>query len=250
MTARTRVVIVEDEPLARESLRELLANIDWIECVGEAGTGAAALQLIDGTEPDLVFLDIHLPGFDGLELLRRLKHEAAVIFTTAWDRYAVNAFELEALDYLLKPFGRERLHQALDRVRRVLRQPEVPPVAERAQRVFEGERDAPLTRFFARDRGKLVPLRPAEIERLEADDDYVRVHARGQVFLVYLALNDFERRLDPARFLRIHRTHIVNLDFVSHIIPYDGSRMQVEMRDRTRILASRARSRELRELTL
>jgi two-component system LytT family response regulator len=250
MTARTRTVIVEDEPLARQSLRELLADIDWIECVGEADTGSTALRLIEDTEPDLVFLDIHLPEFDGLELLRRLRHETAVIFTTAFDRYAVSAFELEALDYLLKPFGRERLHQALERARRVLRHAELPSVAERAQRVFEGDRDAPLTRFFARDRGKLIPLRPAEIERLEADDDYVRVHARGQVFLVYLTLNDFERRLDPARFLRIHRTHIVNLDFVSHVVPYDGSRMQVEMRDRTRILASRARSRELRELTL
>jgi two-component system LytT family response regulator len=249
MTA-TRALVVEDEPLARRTLRELLAEVDWIECVGEAASGPDALALVDSLEPDLLFLDIQLPGLDGLELLRRIRHQPAVIFTTAFDRYAVSAFELEALDYLLKPFGRDRLQQALDRARRALRQTDAPPLAERARHVFEGDRGAPLQRFFARNRGRLVPINVRDIERLAADDDYVRVFARGQVHLVYLTLNDFERRLDPGKFLRIHRGHIVNLDFVSHLVPYDGSRMQVEMRDRTRILASRARSRELRDLTL
>lgn len=250
MTSRTRTVIVEDEPLARRTLREFVAEVDWIECVGEAETGPAALELIESLEPDLIFLDIQLPGLDGLELLRRLRHQPAVVFTTAFDRYAVSAFELEALDYLLKPFGRDRFLQALERVRRAVRHEDVPPATERAQRVFEGDRGTPLQRFFVRDRGKLIPLNASDIERLEADDDYVRVHSGGRVHLVYLTLNDFERRLDPAKFLRIHRTHIVNLDYVSHLVPYDGSRMQVEMRDHTRLLASRARSKELRELTL
>ena len=108
----------------------------------------------------------------------------------------------------------------------------------------------PLTRVFVRDRGRILPIPVREIERLEAEDDYVALHARGRRFLVYLPLGEFERRLDPDHFLRIHRSHIVNLDHVSALAPYDGARLQVEMRDGTKILASRARSRELRHLAI
>lgn len=247
---QSRVLVVEDEPLARRKLRELLSDIEWLEYVGEADSGEGAIKSIDALKPDLVFLDIQLPGVDGLEVLKRIHHQPAVIFTTAYDRYAVSAFELEALDYLLKPFGRERLDQALERARRVLEDRDAPPVRERAQRAVTASPETPLHTFFVRDQGKLVPVHTGDIERLEADDDYVRVYTRGHVYLVYLTLNDFERRLDPQRFLRVHRTHIVNLDFVSHLVPYDGSRMQVEMRDKTKILASRARSKDLRELLL
>ena len=247
---KTRAVIVEDEPLARQALRELLNDVDWVDCVGEASTGAAAVELIDATEPDVVFLDIQLPGLDGLEVLRRAQHQPGVVFTTAYDRYAVSAFELEALDYLLKPFGRERLHTALERVRKALPAPETEPARDRAERALEGDRDSRLTRFFVRDQGRLVPINTKDVERLEADDDYVRVHSRGRVFLVYLSLNDFERRLDPSRFVRVHRTHIVNLDFVSQLVPFDGNRMQVEMQSGAQILASRARTKVLRDLAL
>jgi two-component system LytT family response regulator len=247
--ARVRALIVEDEPLARKRLSELLADVEWIECIGEADTGPRAVEMIDAQEPDLVFLDIELPGASGLEVLQRVHHQPAVIFTTAYDRYAVSAFELAALDYLLKPFGRDRLLAALGRARRTLAERDEPTPRERAQGALTAA-DALLTRFFVRDRGRLLPITTRDIERLEADDDYVRVHTRGREYLVYLTLNDFERRLDPERFLRVHRAHIVNLDFVSHLAPYDGSRIQVEMRDGTKILASRTRSKELRDLTL
>jgi two-component system LytT family response regulator len=107
-----------------------------------------------------------------------------------------------------------------------------------------------LTRLFVRDRDRIVPVAAADIERLEAADDYVAVHTKARSYLVYLALNDFERRLDPGRFIRVHRAHIVNLDFVKQLVPYDGSRMQIEMRDGTKILASRTRSKELRQLAI
>jgi two-component system, LytTR family, response regulator len=247
---RVRALIVEDEPLARTRLRELLADVDWMECVGEADSGTGAVAAIDTLHPDLVFLDIQLPEFDGLEVLRRAAHQPLVVFTTAFDRYAVSAFELAALDYLLKPFGVERFRAALSRVRKTIDEGAAPETRERAEEALSTERSGPLTRFFVRDRGKLYPISVRDVERLEADDDYVRVYVKGRVHLVYLTLNDFERRLDPERFLRVHRTHIVNLDYVSHLVPHEGSRIEVQMRDGAKVLASRARSKDLRELTL
>ena len=252
---KIRTLIVEDEPLARRTLREILADVPWLECVGEADTGLRAVEMIDALAPDLVMLDIEMPEFGGLEVLNRISHEPAVIFTTAYDRYAVSAFELEALDYLLKPFGRERCLAALERARRAMsadgKSAEAAPpasLAERARHVL-GESGV-LTRLFVRDRDRIVPVAAADIERLEAADDYVDVHTKARSYLVYLTLNDFERRLDPDRFIRVHRAHIVNLDFVKQLVPFDGSRMQIEMRDGTKILASRTRSKELRQLAV
>jgi len=254
---KVRALIAEDEPLARRTLREIIADVPWLECVGEAETGTRAVQMIDALTPDLVFLDIEMPELNGLQVLDRISHEPAVIFTTAYDRYAVSAFELEALDYLLKPFGRERCLAALERARRMFPvnarggrgdAGSAPPVVERARSVMADS--GPLTRLFVRDRDRIVPIAAAEIERLEAADDYVEVRTKSRSYLVYLTLNDFERRLDPERFIRVHRAHIVNLDFVKQLVPFDGSRMQVEMRDGTKILASRARSKELRQLAV
>lgn len=254
MSERVRALVVEDEAPARRRLLELLRRVDWIECLGAAEDGNRAVALIDSLRPDLVFLDIQLPGISGLEVLNRVRHQPAVIFTTAYDRYAVSAFELEALDYVLKPFGEERLLAALRRARRALEDRDTEPVRDRVARALSrGEgttANEPLARFFVRDRGRLVPVDADEIVRLEADDDYVRVFTRDRNYLVYLTLNDFERRLDAQRFLRIHRTHMVNLDFVRQIVPLDGGRMQVELKDGTKIAASRARSRALRERTL
>lgn len=251
MIARTRAVVVEDEPIARAQLRDLLGAVDWIEVVGEASEGRQAIDLIDGLKPDLVFLDIEMPEVNGLDVLRRIAHDPAIVFTTAYDRFAVAAFELEAIDYLLKPFGRDRLVAALERVRRVVREPNGEPVARRASEAIEQlSGNGPLTRIFVRDRGRIVPVSIGDIERLEADDDYVAVHSRGRRLLVYLGMNEFEARLDPHRFLRIHRSHIVNLDHVAAMEAFDATRMQVVMRDGAKLIASRARSRDLRDLAI
>jgi len=253
----TRAIIVEDEPIARRQLRDLVGEVEWIDCVGEAADGQTAVALIDELRPDLVFLDIEMPELSGLEVLRRIRHEPAIVFTTAYDRFAVAAFELEAIDYLLKPFGRDRLRQALDRVRQALGGEQPPSgeasVSNRARAAiarFGADAAGPLTRIFVRDRGRIVPIAIGDVERLEADDDYVAIHVRGRRFLVYLGLNEFEARLDPQRFLRVHRSHIVNLDHVAALAPFDGTRLQVEMRDGTKLTASRTRSRELRGLAL
>jgi two-component system LytT family response regulator len=251
MTNRTRTIVVEDEPIARAQLRDLLLAVDWIEVVGDASDGRQAITLIEEAKPDLVFLDIEMPEINGLEVLKRIQHDPAIVFTTAYDRFAVAAFELEAIDYLLKPFGRDRLTAALDRVRRAVREPDDEPVARRAtEAIDQMSGSGPLTRIFVRDRGRIVPIAIADIERLEADDDYVAVHSRGRRFLVYLGMNEFETRLDPQRFLRIHRSHMVNLDHVAAMEPFDATRMQVIMRDGAKLIASRTRSRDLRGLVI
>jgi two-component system, LytTR family, response regulator len=248
---KTRALVVEDEPIARRQLRDLIADVDWIECVGEAADGVTAVALIDQLQPDLVFLDIEMPELNGLEVLGRIKHDPAVVFTTAYDKFAVAAFELEAIDYLLKPFGRDRLLAALERVRRAVRGDADVPVAQRASEAAEQlSGNGALARIFVRDRGRIVPIAIGDIERLEADDDYVAVHSRGRRFLVYLGMNEFEARLDSERFLRVHRSHIVNLEHVAALAPYDATRLQIEMKDGKKIIASRTRSRELRGLAI
>lgn len=243
-----RVLIVEDEPLARRRLRELLAAHSDVDVTGEVDNGADAIKQIDVLRPDVVFLDVELPNGNGIEVVRGIAHRPHVVFTTAFDNYAVAAFELAAVDYLMKPFGAARLAAALERVR--AHGTDASLLAERASGALENVESAALGRFFVRDRGKLIPINVIDVERFEADDDYVRVVCKGRVHLVYLALNDFERRLDPERFVRIHRSHIVNMDFVKHLVPGDGGRMIVELQDGTRIVASRSRSRELRTLML
>lgn len=244
-----RAVIVDDEALARQRLRDLLEQRGDVDVVGEASDGPGGVALIDDQRPDVAFLDIEMPGGTGLEVMRQAQHQPLVVFTTAFERYAVTAFELAAVDYLLKPFGPERLETAMRRIERVSAV-ESPATSERLDQVLPQGTNNPLGRFFVRERGKLLPLDARDVERLEADDDYVRVVAKGRQWLVYLTLNDFEQRLDPQRFLRIHRSHIVNLDFVRHLVPGDGGRLEVEMQDGSRIAASRTRARELRNLTL
>ncbi|HJU69675.1 MAG TPA: LytTR family DNA-binding domain-containing protein [Gemmatimonadaceae bacterium] len=247
-TGVVRAVIADDEPLARQQLRDFMADVSWLECVGEAATGGEAVRIIDAQQPDIVFLDIQMPEMTGVEVLEKIDHDPAVVFTTAHDRYAVAAFELGALDYLLKPFGRERFLGAVQRARRSLQSEADERPVERVRAALDSNRL--MTRVFVRDRGRILPIPVEEIVRLEAEDDYVGLHARGRRFLVYLPLGEFEKRLDGERFLRVHRSHIVNLDHVSALVPYDGSRLQVEMRDGTKIMASRTRSRELRHLAI
>lgn len=244
------VVIVEDEQPARERLRELVGGISWLSLVGEASDGKEAVALIDRVQPDLVFLDIQLPELSGIDVIRSVKHDPLFVFTTAHDQYAVSAFELQAIDYLLKPFGEERFLAAAERARKALR--EGAGAVSTVERVADAlaPSEGFLSRIFVRDRGKITPILVRDIERLEADDDYVAVFADGKRFLVYLSLTEFERRLNPEQFLRIHRSHVVNLDYVSHLESFDAGRLQVTMRDETKLMASRVKSKELRHLAI
>ncbi len=244
-TLGVTALIVEDEPLARRRLRELMRDVPWMQCIGEAANGRAAINAIDELQPDMVFLDVRLPGCSGIDVLSRVRHRPAVIFTTAHDQFAVTAFELGALDYLLKPFGAERFGRALDRARPILERQAGDTTIERAREVLSR---GPIPRLFVREAGRIVPIRVTAIERLQACDDYVIVHASGRQFRINLTLGELEGRLDPRVFVRVHRSHVVNLDHVSSWTPYDGSRYQITFRDGTSIMASRQRSRLLRDL--
>jgi two-component system, LytTR family, response regulator len=239
---KVTALLAEDEPLARRKLRELIADVAWLEYAGEAADGEAALRMIDDLRPELLFLDIELPGLDGLAVLDRIRHRPAVIFTTAYDRHAVAAFELGALDYLLKPFGRGRFEAAVERARHTL---DVATL-ERVPRAFGASE--PLTRLFVRDRGRILPLALQDVTRLSAQDDYVEVHAGPRRHLVHLPLSELERRLDPSRFVRVHRSHIVNVDHVAAFDLGEDGRLEVVMKDATCLVASRSRSRQLRPL--
>jgi two-component system LytT family response regulator len=168
-----------------------------------------------------------------------------VIFTTAHDRHAIAAFELGAVDYLLKPFGRDRFARALERAKPLLEKQLGTGATARARELLTS---GPIPRLFVRDAGRIVPIRVASIERLEAADDYVLVHSAAGTFRIHVSLSDLEARLDPRVFVRVHRSHLVNLDHVASWVPYDGSRFQVTLRSGATLMASRQRSRVLRDL--
>ena len=239
---QVRAVIVEDEPHARASLRDYASDVSWLTVVGEAVEGAAAVTLIDELEPDLVFLDICLPEASGLEVLERVHHRSEVVFTTAHDQYALAAFELGALDYLLKPFGRQRFQTAMERVSRRLQSPVA--AADRARAVF----DRPLRRLFARTRDSIVPIDVSTIRHIKACDDYVEVHSEAGEHLLRTTLSELASRLDPDVFLQIHRSHVINLDAIVKLVPFDARRLLVQLRDGTEIVASRSASEALRSL--
>ena len=244
---KTRVVIIEDEPFARQTLKDFLAETDWVELVGEADNGVEALRLLRKLRPQLVFLDVQMPGLSGFQVLEQIDYEPAVIFTTAYDDYAVRAFEFGAIDYLLKPFGRARFRKTIDRLRRLLEAADGPPDQMTLRERTESAQSERLTRLFVRDRQRILPLVIEDISRLEGGDDYVTVHAKGRSFLVGLRLHEFEQRLPPDRFRRVHRSHIINLDYVSSIEPYDR-RLLIKMHDGSEVLASRSASQALRDL--
>jgi two-component system, LytTR family, response regulator len=249
MTSRLRAVIADDEALARRKLRDFLAGLPDVECVGEAADGNEAVRVVREAEPDVLFLDIRMPGASGMEVLDRLEDPPYVVFTTAYDRYAVAAFELQALDYLLKPFGAERLRRAVDRAKRAL----AVDGRGRSDAVRTGTAatsEGPITRLFVRERGKIVPVSVETIRRLEAGDEYVALYVEERRYLVSLRLREFEARLDPERFVRVSRSDIVNLDFVTALVPYDGTRLAVQLDDGTSLVASRSRSRALRRLAV
>jgi len=237
-----RALIADDEPLARRTLRDHLREVDWIDVAGECGDGLSTIRAVDELRPDLLFLDIRMPGASGIAVAEQIVHRPYIIFTTAFDRYAVTAFEIGALDYLLKPFGRERVHAVLARARTAIEHG-MPAVAARAN-VLSPSR--PLSHVFVKERGRMLAVPLDRVERLEACDDYVALYADGRRHLLHARLQDLAARLEPSRFVRVHRSHVVNLSFVAAIEPRDGSRLTILLTSGARVPASRAGSAQIK----
>ena len=240
------MVVADDEPVARAGLKDMLAELGWLEVVGEASNGLNAVATIDRLRPELVFLDIQMPGLIGTDVLSRLRHRPYVIFTTAYGEHAATAFELGAVDYLLKPFGSARLAKSLERIRAVLGEPGSPSA-------FDRLRDAlgtgPVSRLFVRTGTGVVPVSVESVMWLEASGDYVTAHTATGRHLMHVSLNRIEARLDPKKFTRIHRAHIVNLDHVS-AFRRTGRELLAELKNGVRLPVSRERAKEIRSLGL
>ena len=246
-----RALIVEDEPLAIDRLRSCLAYVDALELIGEARDGETATTLIDRLQPDLVFLDIQLPLRTGFEVLRCCRHRPAVIFTTAHNEYAVSAFEWGAFDYLLKPFGKERVRTAIERFEQRSGFSDNPADngAALAERLETAESRGALRRFFVKQHGVTVPVEVDSIFAILAEGDYCRVHVEAKSHLVHLPLREFERRLAREDFLRVHRSALINAGRVVRIEPV-GRGAQVTLGNGVVVPASRAGVAKLKMLRL
>jgi two-component system LytT family response regulator len=244
---KVTTLIVDDEPVARAGLRAMLGAFDWVSVVGEAADGGAAVEAIDRLRPELVFLDVQMPGLLGTEVARRIQHRPFIIFTTAYSQHAVTAFEVSAVDYLLKPFGAVRLASALERVRSAVGEPASESVLERLSGTLAG---GPITRIFVRTGGALIPLAVSSVSRFDAEGDYVFAYVGGARHVLSLPLSRLEERLDPARFVRVHRTHIVNLDHVRAFRPDARGNLRAELADGAFVPVSRSRAQALRSLGL
>jgi DNA-binding LytR/AlgR family response regulator len=243
-----RVVVVDDEELARARIRGLLKAFDDLECVGEAENGLEAVERIRELGPDLVFLDIQMPGMDGFEVLAALDDVPLVIFATAYDEYALKAFEVNSIDYLLKPIEKERLASAVERARELLAGGR--ELGREIERIAGLVRSRGVERLPVQKGRKIVLVDHADIVWIEASEGLVFVHTADQRLLANTTMAELEARLDPASFFRTHRSSIVNLNHVVEIVPWFGGKYKIVVDDaaRSELVLSRARAKALRAI--
>ena len=246
-----RTLIVDDERLARQKVRTLLDDDAEIEIVGECANGTEAIAAVRKQKPDLLLLDIEMPGSNGFEVLQRLRSERLpmVVFITAHNEYAVKAFEVEAIDYVMKPFDRRRFHDALRRAKRQLSDDANESEARLLRLLERVVKPKSLDHFVvkARDRTFLVAVN--DVDWIEAEGKYVRLHTAGAAHLIRESISDVEERLDARRFLRIHRATIVNVKRIQEMHKGFGGSVFVVLRDGTKLTMSRRYRGRIRELT-
>lgn len=240
-----RTLIVDDERLARNELKRLLEPYTKIEIIGEAANAEEALVMIEDLQPELLFLDIQMPGKNGFELLTSIEGKSPeVIFTTAYDEYAIKAFEFNALDYLLKPIDNERLKETIHRIEENQSQPEATlPSNERAEKIL-GEAD----QVFVKDGEKCWFVKLGKIRLFESMGNYVRLHFDDQKPLVLKSLNNLEERLDPNTYFRANRKHIINLQWIEKIEPWFSGGLLVTLQGGDKIEISRRQAIRFKEL--
>ena len=232
---RIRTLIVDDEPLARAMLRSFLADDAGIEVIGECCDGYTAIEMIESAAPDLVFLDIQMPDLDGFGVLRALAPEAIpnIAFVTAYDQFALQAFDVHAIDYLLKPFDRERFQRTLERAKQQISLQKRKDVNEELLRMLneQSARPQPLKRILVKSGDKSFFVRPEEISWIEAQGNYVALHVGAQSFLLRQTITALEATLDPAKFQRIERSTIVNLDAIREMHPAGRGEYEIVLKE-------------------
>jgi two-component system, LytTR family, response regulator len=248
---KVRVVVADDEPLARERLKTLLSREDWVDLVGECRDGNEAIASIARLQPDLVFLDIQMPGATGFEVIDAIgpARMPLVVFVTAFDQYALRAFEVHALDYLLKPFDRERFEQALGRARQQLDRRNNGDLERRLLELVQDLKPAPqrLERFVIKSGGRVFFVRADEIDWIEAAGNYVKLHVNDETHLFRETMNALEAQLDTDTFFRIHRSHIVNIERIKELQPWFNGEYVVFLKNGTRLTLSRGYREKLQE---
>jgi two-component system LytT family response regulator len=243
-----RVILVDDEHLARALLRELLAAHADIDIVAECANGFEAVKAIAELEPDLVFLDIQMPKLDGFEVAELAGIKTQYLFVTAFDQFALRAFEVHAVDYLLKPFSRARLEQALAHARSRVGPALGAATGTPAVLAEAAQRKGYLERVLIRDGTRVQVIAAADIDYIEAQDDYVQVSAGGKAWLKNQRLAELESQLDPGAFLRVHRSYIVRLGAIRRMEPAGKDSHCAVLKDELRIPVSRSGYQKLREL--
>jgi two-component system LytT family response regulator len=251
-SACIRTLIVDDEPLARERIRDILASDPQIESIADCGNGRDAIEAIQLLSPDLVFLDVEMPGIDGFGVLEALPRDRipTVIFVTAYDQYAVRAFEVYALDYLLKPFDQERFDKALDRAKGHIANQQNDSLSQRILSALEEIKTRPvhLERLVIKMNGHVFFMKAEEIDWLEAEGNYVRLHAGKESHLLRDTISALESQLDPKKFIRVHRSAIVNIDRITELQPWFHGEYRIILREGVQLTLSRTYREKLHEL--
>lgn len=243
-----RTLIVDDEAPARERLKRYLASLKGVKVIGEANDGVQAVEMIEAQSPELVLLDIQMPGLDGFGVVEALEDPPAIIFVTAYDQYAIRAFQVHALDYLLKPFSQQRLSKAIDHAREALAEGQ--DLSAQLRPLLEGlaAEGRYLTRLAVRDRECIRVLDADRVDWIGIEDEQVMVHMGDQAHPIRRTLTELEARLDPKRFFRAHRSAIVNLDRVQEVIPWFKGSHILRLTTGAKVDLSRARARALRKI--
>jgi two-component system, LytTR family, response regulator len=249
---KVRCLIVDDEPLAREKLRGMLKKHPEVEIIGECANGKEAVATIQKETPDLLFLDIQMPEMDGFGVLKAISADKLprVIFVTAYDKYALRAFEVFALDYLLKPFDRERFDKALQRARLEIQRDRGGDTNQRILALLEEIKHKPkhLERIVIKSNGRIFFLKSEESDWIEAEGNYVRIHTGKESYLIRETITSLENQLNPKRFLRIHRSTIVNIDRIKELQPWFHGDYRILLKDGTQLTMSRSYREKLHEL--
>ena len=251
-SACIRTLIVDDESLARERIRDMLASAAQVEIIAECANGREAIEAIQTLSPDLVFLDVEMPGIDGFGVLEALSPAQipTIIFVTAYDQYAVRAFEVYALDYLLKPFDQERFEKALDRAKSQLSSERSEDLSQRILNALEEIKTRPvhLERLVIKMNGHVFFIKAEEIDWLEAEGNYVRLHAGKESYLLRDTISALESQLDPKKFIRVHRSAIVNIDRITELQPWFHGEYRIILREGVQLTLSRTYREKLHDL--